>query len=384
MLSNKLKSFNEAELFSFMAEEPLLAYLFVRTDVIEDDRLPYYAGIQTKSGRIILRLNPKKFALLEFKERIGILVHEYLHILFGHCTGRAITNSAKIVKQNIAQDMIINQLVLDSGVWSLPEEGVAYNKGIFNYKPNLSSDEYFKLIDSDFSDEEIEEAFGGPSMESHGGWEETGSENSSLIRDLLKDYARTNSNGVGETLGKSRQHSNLVERVLVSDVSPEWISEAKRYLARKTPSGRRRTYKRPSKRFGFPAKGTLLKRTEKAIAIIDTSLSMKESYLKYILGSLNRLSGRMSIDAIMCDNKINDNVIKKFRPSDELDFRGRGGTDLQPAFDYAKVEGYKSIICFTDGGFKKRLNSQLKTVWVCINNREFKPVDGLVCHVNWD
>jgi predicted metal-dependent peptidase len=92
----------------------------------------------------------------------------------------------------------------------------------------------------------------------------------------------------------------------------------------------------------------------------------------------------MHIDVLMCDADLAAPTIKKFLPTQRLDFVGRGGTNLQPAFDKAAEEGYKAIICFTDGEFIDEIESEIQSLWVSVNNDCFKPSFGNVCFVNWN
>lgn len=381
---NDLESFSGDELFIFMSEEPLLAHLFVRSEVIEDDSLEYLAGTSIAKGRIRLLLNPKKFAELEIREKVGVLVHEYLHILLGHCTTRITRDLSKSSKQNVAQDMAINQLILASGVWRLPREGVFHNVPPFFYEEGLTAEEYFYLIDRDFSDEEIEELYGGIAIDYHGDWEDSSQQNKTIVQEIVQDYINKGRKDVGETLGSSKGHSDILERILARDANDSsWLTEAKQFLCQSANFKKRRTYKRPSRRYPFPAKGAVPQKQAKVAAIVDTSFSMEPKTLGYILQSINQMCAIMHVDVIMCDTDVKGNVIKRFRPTSDLDFRGRGGTEMQPAFDYADKEGYKSIICFTDGGIYSDVKSEKQTFWVCINNKLFRPKFGRICHVNW-
>jgi predicted metal-dependent peptidase len=148
---------------------------------------------------------------------------------------------------------------------------------------------------------------------------------------------------------------------------------------------RGRTYKRPSRRYGFPEKGNKFLRKAKVAAIVDTSGSMSSDFLSYIGGHLNQMALIMEVDVIMCDTDIQGDVIKKYRPSAQLDFPGRGGTRLEPAFEYAKENRYKGVICFTDGGlYTNGLGEfELPALWVIVDNENFVAPFGRTCHVNW-
>lgn len=379
---SQLESFSEGELFTFISEEPLLAHLFVRSDICESTKYPYYASTCIRNGIIQLVLNPDKISSLPYKEKIGLLVHEYLHILLGHCTVRSIIKSSKIAKQNVAQDMAINQLILKTGVWNLPKDGIFHNVPPFYYDEGLTSEEYLSFIDRDFSDEEIDEWYGNNAIDYHGDWELS---DSSLVKDLIEDYINKGKSDLGETLSLSKEHSSFLQKIeSQSSSDKDWLITAKHFLCKNLPGKRKRTYKRPGKRYPFPSKGVLRKNVSKAAVIVDTSYSMSSASLGIILDALNKLSYISSIDVVMCDTEVKGEPFKNFQSSTELIFNGRGGTNLQPAFDLVENERYHSVICFTDGGSSEKIQTKVKTLWICINNLAFRPDVGQVCHVRWE
>jgi predicted metal-dependent peptidase len=323
---------------------------------------------------------------LDSREKVGVLVHEYLHVLLQHCTTRMKHKTgAKALKENFAMDMAINQVI--ERVWTLPYFAIRPDKAPFNYPLGLTAEQYFALIDKDYTDEEFEDQFGSDdTLDDHSGWEEAGPEDKAAIKEMAKAYANSSkANRKGTTLTQGGNAlGNVLERLLAIEVNDiSWIAVTRYFLSKTITNVRLRTYKRPSRRYGFPNPGSKFKRTTKAAVIIDTSASMDNGYLQYIGGHLNMMTSIMQIDVLMCDITVRSEI-KKYRPTSELDYTGRGGTDLRPAFKHAEKEGYKAIICFTDGGLLSEVQSNLPTLWVCVNNESFKPSFGNVCHVEWN
>lgn len=112
------------------------------------------------------------------------------------------------------------------------------------------------------------------------------------------------------------------------------------------------TYHRPPRRFPqwvgvFPGH-TCRREKPRAMAVVDTSGSMKGAQLERVQAELNRLRELADVTLVQCDTEIRD-----IRPLagnfDEV--TGRGGTNLRPPFEadvLAKVRP-DFVIYFTDG-----------------------------------
>jgi predicted metal-dependent peptidase len=379
--------FDPRELYVFIIQEPLLAFFLMRSKIIEDEKLPFVAGVSVQHGQINLHLNPTRMSEFSSKEKIGILVHEYLHVLLLHCTERRSDDPEKHTKENIAKDMAINQMILRCKNYALPDWVISHDKEPFKFPANLTAEQYFELIDKNYTDEEIEKMY--VAFDDHGAFGESSNggaiEGKAIIKELAKAYAQTKHAGdLGDALKTAgNQYGNILEKlVAIETYDINWQVQAKRFLAKIVDSKRQFTFKRFSKRYGFPAQGEKFKTKTKVAAIVDTSGSMSASFLSHIGGQLNLMSKIMRVDVIMCDVAVQGHI-SKFKPSRELEFPGRGGTDMQPAFEYVQEEGYRGVICFTDGGLYSPVSSKLPTLWVSVNNRQFNPPFGSIVHVLW-
>jgi len=383
-----LKSFDPRELYVFIVEEPLLAHLFMRSKIKEDNEFPALAGVCIKKGLIHLYLNPEKMQKLSPNEKIGVLVHEYLHILFLHCSNRLggsdSSDQAKRMKENIAMDMAINQLIKKS--FDLPDNCVLHNKDPFDFPADLTAEQYYELIEKKFSDEDIQDKFGDWEFDDHSKWDDgSGLEGRSVIKELAKSYAQTKQGSdMGRTMKSAgNKYGNILETLIaIETYDINWQVQAKRFIQKLLDDKRRFTYKRFSRRYGFPNPGEKFKTKAKVAAIVDTSGSMSGSYLSHIGGQLNLMCKIMQVDVFFCDADVQGKV-KKYRPSRELEIPGRGGTDMQPAFNLAEEEKYRGVICFTDGYLYTETASKLPTLWVVVNNNGFIAPFGSVVNVHW-
>jgi predicted metal-dependent peptidase len=380
MSSQALRSFGIKEIGTLTDSEPFIAYFLLQSVVKEDDTFPYAAAVFVKAGVPHLILNPTRMNEFSHLEKVGVLIHEYLHIMLSHCTTRTTLDRSRRTTENIAMDMAINQLVVKE--WALPEGAVFHNQPRYNYPENLMAEEYFELLKKDNTEEDLGKQYKG--FDSHEMWSE---DNDQLSTEIIKQMARkylAAKGGLGKTLeGAGRYADHLVSVITaVKSNQVDWRSKARMFICRVVDHKRVFTWKRSSKRYGFPLQGTKSSTKSKVLVIVDTSGSMSEVFLAYIGGQLNLMTRIMHIDVVFVDAEAHDKI-KKFRPSSTLSFPGRGGTDMQPGFDLAVEEKYKGVICFTDGDLYRTPSCALKTLWVIVNNEQFVPPFGTVAHVNW-
>lgn len=378
MYTDRLKSVDPRELFVFIAEEPLMAHYLLRSKIIEDEEFPGVAAVCIKKGLIHLYLNPTKMNEFTTKEKLGVLIHEYLHVLFLHCTKRGKEDPEKRRLENIAMDMSINQLIVSS--FALPKVAVFHNKGQFNFPSDLTSEQYFELLEKMAESQDV----GGDSLDNHDSWDEGDQlEGRSVIKEIAESYAEgKNAQNMGKTLAGSK-HGDLLEKILSIETNDiAWQNEVKRFMHNVKDIKRKGTWKRFSRRYGFPNQGRKHKNIAKVAAIVDTSGSMDQTFLSHIGGQLNLMTRFMQVDIFFVDAAL-QGEIKKFKPSKELEYPGRGGTDMQPGFDRAFEDGYRGVVCFTDGHLYSTVSSQLPTLWVVVNNNGFTAPFGAVAHVEW-
>lgn len=393
----RFESFSGEELSLILTEEPLIAFYFLRSKVIEDSDFNFPAGVSIKNGQIHLYLNPDIMNTFSISEKAGVLVHEYLHVLLLHVLVRNSNEEEKRKKENIAMDMAINQLIRRSPYINLPD-GVVYHNGKFttfisgkpevvqfDFPADLTAENYFELLDRKYTDEDFE-AMGISTLDDHSEWDESSElEGRSVVKSLAEDFAKRHGGDedkIGHVLAGSK-YGDILERLLAIETDDiPWQTKVKRFLHQHVDFKRKFSYKRFSRRHGFPNPGRKYKNKAKVAVIVDTSGSMSNSFLSHIGGQLNLMSKIMQVDIFWCDAQVQGEV-KKYKPSAEIAFPGRGGTNMQPGFDAAMEQGYRGVVCFTDGYLFQEPECKLPTIWVIVNNPNFNAPFGEVTNVDW-
>ena len=124
---------------------------------------PFFAAL---SRRIDKRssTNPEFFAGLTDKQRQGVLIHEFYHLVFEHVTSRKPVGVHHMI-WNFATDLSINGLI---GRDKLPDGCLFPGEGQFeSYPVGLSAERYLEMLKND-------EQFQGGKGEGEGEGDETG------------------------------------------------------------------------------------------------------------------------------------------------------------------------------------------------------------------
>lgn len=380
MTTLNLESLGVREIGTLVDSEPFIAFFFLQSVIKEDVDFPAAAGVYVKGGVPHLMMNPKKMLQFSELEKIGVLVHEYMHIMLSHCTTRTSMDPNRRVTENIAMDMAINQLVARE--WALPEGAVFHDLPQYKFPENLMAEEYFNLLRQKYTEEQLKGMYRG--FDSHEMW---ASEDDNLSTEIIKQMARkyvATKGDRGKTLSRAGSFADqLIEEITaIESRDIDWRSKARMFLCKVADHKRVFTWKRASKRFGFPFQGSKSSTKSKVLVIVDTSGSMSELFLAHIAGQLNLMTQILHLDVVFVDAETHGKI-KKYRPSSILKFPGRGGTDMQPGFDLAMEEGYRGVICFTDGDLYRTPSCTVPTLWVIVNNSGFEAPFGTVAHVDW-
>lgn len=181
--------------------------------------------------------------------------------------------------------------------------------------------------------------------------------------------------GAGDSITESLRDDALVDQ---PDDST-WILEVQRFLTMYAPGGY--TYNQISRRHAhrrdliMPA--AKAKNAGRGLVIVDTSGSMGDAECNRGLVEMERFLIRYpnsTVQLISCDSAVY--IGEKYTPSDFplTDFegwKGRGGTDLTPAFKYAEDHRteYDWLICITDmeWGYNTVPNPGIPTFWLHVD-----------------
>ena len=132
--------------FKLLQSEPFFAGLSRRIHKVESTAIPT-AGvmIDKETAQFVMLYNPDFFAGLTEEQRLGVLMHEFYHLIFEHVTGR-LPPEGMSKMWNVATDLAINSFLIGK----LPEGGCIPTQEPFqDYPLEKSAEWYFSKLQND-------------------------------------------------------------------------------------------------------------------------------------------------------------------------------------------------------------------------------------------
>lgn len=192
------------------------------------------------------------------------------------------------------------------------------------------------------------------------------------LNSLIKDYASRGEKSWGSLEG------HLKDQILASlNAKIDYRKVLKNFRASILSEKKHLTRFKPSRRFGFEYMGSKREFTTKLLLAIDTSGSISNQNLKNFYGFINKFFkyGIESIDVLNFDCELQGEPVSFKKRQTTFNISGRGGTDFQPVFDYAKDHPeYDGVIILTDGYAnhpQKKSGTKAKFVWVLPSEAEY-------------
>jgi predicted metal-dependent peptidase len=330
------------------------------------------------NGRVI-GWNETFFLKLAMEERVGVLLHEILHVVLEHLFRKGDRDHQKF---NRAADYAINLIIIAAGFklpkWALYD--IAYM--------DMSTEQIYDLIPDEPEpewDENPQDIDGAPGDEAL-----TPEETKALQADIddMLIQAVTQSQLLGDKPGTI---PGSVERYIESLLQPKlpWHRILKSYVMKLAKV--RRTYRKPNRRY-FPDHILPTKYSKKVCdpsVAVDCSCSVDDHQFKHFVCETESVLRTMKpdkLDFIQFDTRIisNDSV-KSIADLKKLNFEGKGGTHIDPIMQWAADNKPPVLIVFTDGYFSpSKIDPKVPVVWIIYDNPNFKAAFGKVLHYEFD
>lgn len=342
------------------------------------------AAVGFQNGKVNLYINPEFFlkTLNSRKERIAVLKHELLHIIFRHLL-RSPKEKVDFRIHNYAADLVVNQFVEP---WPLPEGAVTLESfSEFRLKRNETLEYYYKkLIDKNEAEAlpELEDDLGSHSV--HDMWGEGQESNQSGKQKVSKEIEREIANILSQAKTKSKKNwssldSNLKraidQSITIGQSTKSWKNLLRLFLSARGRSKIRHTMKRVSKRYGTRP-GIKVERFRHIVIAVDTSGSIDQVVLGEFFQEIRGIWRTGStVTVIECDSQIG--TVYNFSGKVPESVTGGGGTDFDPVFAWAQKNRNKQIdgiVYLTDGmGPEPSLRPKCPVLWMITGEEENLP-----------
>ena len=342
-------------IIKLLMKEPFYAHFLSGIIRVVTDEIST-AAVGFKSGQIALYVNENFFLkeLKSFNQRVAVIKHETLHILFKHLF-RMQSKSYDNKLFNIAADLVVNQFI---DPWRLPESAITLSTfSELNLPPDKSVEWYYKELQKQSSDNnnknKVNDISEKKSHSDHSKWGENKETSSNVIeteldRMIIQAKDRTPLKDYGSVpLGIKTVINAVIEK---RKPQIDW----KRALRLFSTSSRKtrvyHTMKRISKRYGTRP-GIKIKRYQRLAVAVDTSGSIKENDFVIFFNEIHSMWKQgAEIEVLECDAEVK----RKYSYSGKFPkyISGGGGTLFDPVFSYLRsnrFQKYDGCIYLTDG-----------------------------------
>lgn len=342
-----------------------------------------------------LILNPKGFFAMDLSERVFVIAHEIMHCILNHCSTLRPYAKSKEVKfadgkklpydsgqMNIAMDLIINDILIQSRIGTFPKSGVHDTK-IATQADNFL-DTYRKIFDPT----QQGKGSGGfdvllPPGAGQGGNSDQASQDRSQA---AWDTAVAGAMAAAKSQGKLPA---ALERALGAVVNPEvpWQDVIRAFFARKVGSGGY-DWRKPDRRLIqrdiiTPARAG--NGCGEIVVAIDTSGSIGQTELDVFFAEMRGILDDVRptlIHVVWCDAKVHKvDEVEDSQDVSSLKPHGGGGTDFRPVFDWIDAKGMRpeALVYLTDGyGSFPNEAPAYPVVWGCISGAVKYPFGDVV------
>jgi predicted metal-dependent peptidase len=374
-------------IFRLLQDEPFFASLSRNVDKTEDRNIPT-AGVRIdpETGFFELLYNPDFFEGLETdKQRSGVLVHEFYHLVMEHIIGRLPDELSGIFEgqvdskkqslfklYNIAADLSINCHI---GRDNLPETGCFPGYGHFEDLPEYQTVEFYyaKLKEMAEQEEKDGNSEGGlgdmDSFDDHSQW--GGKACDPATKEIAKQRLTEAVKKAADDASKVNSWGSVsasMKKEIMERITPvlDWRKVLRYFVKCSQRAEKRSTVKRLNKRYPYVHPGRKVRRQANIAISIDQSGSVSDSMLASFYAELNKLAEIATFTVVPFDTEVASDKVYQWRKGESRK-RERvlyGGTCFDAPTEYVNAGGFDAHIVLTDMCAPKPKSSRCPRMWM--------------------
>jgi predicted metal-dependent peptidase len=376
--------------FRLLQQEPFFASISRRIHKSPSYAIPT-AGVRINphNQQFEMVYNPDFMNKLTDKQKLGVMMHEFYHIVFEHVTTRLPPEGMSMM-WNVATDLAINShisdMLPDGGC--IPERvGTPFEK----YPSGLSAEAYFDMLKNDEQfkpkDEDGEgqgqgqgQGGGQPSqgqgqgglgdyqMDDHSGWGDVDEETKQIAKEHLKEAMKKGAEEASKGQGWGTVSAD-VRRQIMEAITPkvDWKKMLRYFIKKSQRADKRSTVRRINKRFPLIHAGKKVRRQAQIAISIDQSGSVSDSMLASFFSELNVLSKLAEFTVIPFDTEVDPSLVYVWKKGERRTWERVkcGGTCFNAPTKYVndqrKFDGH---IILTDMEAPKPIRSMPQRMWM--------------------
>ena len=385
-----------------LMREPFFAALSRRIDKTATTAIPT-AGVRVNQERAQFELlyNPEFMAALSDEHKLGMLMHEFYHIIFEHVTGRKPIEGIKRI-DNIAMDLAINGLpeminklpnAANPGppmAGGEPMQAVIPGESHFADLPACQTYEWYLEALKKMQEEQEQEEGGeggqgegepgeggqpgdgdpfgnADSFDSHDDFGETEGTINEIAKERLKDAVKKAAEEAQRASNWGSVSSQMRQEILDRIQSRvDWKKVLRYFVKTSQRADRRSTPRRLNRRFPKIHPGKRVRRHAKIAISIDQSGSVDDAMLAAFFAELNGLSEIAEFTVIPFDSSVGEDKIFVWKRGQSRKWERVlcGGTDFNPPTKYVNENGFDGHIILTDMCAPKPISSRCQRMWM--------------------
>ena len=350
-----------------LMNEPFFAGLSRRIDKRKTTDIPT-AGVTVdpKSAQFVLMYNPDYMEKLSDTQKLGVLKHEFYHLVFEHVTGRK--PEGGLTKQdNMCMDLAINSHLIGE----LPDGACIPGVKPFEWAEPGKSYEWYKANwqPMDNEDGEGEGGQGAPSdsFDDHSGWDEVENTENEIAKERLKEAIKkaaeeaSQAGSWGSVPASCRK--DILDRL---KVHINWEKALRYFVKTSQRAEKRSTVRRINKRFPYIHPGKKIKRHAKFAVSIDQSGSVDDEMLVKFFSALDKLAKLATFTVVPFDTEVCEEHVFEWKKGKRYKAeRVRyGGTDFDAPTKWVNERDFDGHIILTDLCAPKPVPSKCKRLWI--------------------
>jgi predicted metal-dependent peptidase len=385
-----------------LMREPFFAALSRRIDKTASTAVPT-AGVRVNpdTAQFELIYNPEFMGALKDEHQLGVLMHEFYHIIFEHVTGRKPADGLKRI-DNIAMDLAINGLPEMAGklpceadpgppmAGGEPMKGVFPGEGPFVDLPaNKTYEWYLQALkemaenqeqsegDGDGEGGEGGDPFGGAdSFDDHDQFGEGDSTTQEIARERLKEAVKQaveeaeRARNWGSVSSSMRQ--DIIDRVATK---VDWRKVLRYFVKTSQRADKRSTPRRLNKRFPKIHPGKRVRRQAKIAISIDQSGSVDDGMLSAFFSELNKLAEIAEFTVIPFDTEVAEDKVYTWKKGQTRKTERvlTGGTCFNAPTKFVNNGDFDGHIILSDLCAPKPIASKCQRLWMTTKQHAARP-----------
>ena len=367
-------------LHRLLKNEPFFAAFSRKVEKVADDSIPTAAiAYNRETQRFVLLYNPDFMESLSDEHKVGVLKHEFYHLILKHLTARLPFDSAKEPEKmktwNVAADLSINTHLVDE----LPKMACIPGYGPFkDYIAGCTAEAYFKKLMEDkqsqqgpFQPDKNGEPGDPESMDDHSSWGDVGDPDgmdAQVAQEKLKEMTK-------DAVEASEKHSKHwgsvphsvrqeIRKMVAPTISPEAV--LRYFIKTSTKSNRTSTIRRINPRYPYIHPGRRAKRVANIAISIDQSGSVDDQMLQTFFSFLNKFASIATFTVVPFDSTVCEEAIYVWKKGETRKWhRVRyGGTCFNAPTEWVNKRNFDGHIVITDMQAPKPIASKCQRLWI--------------------